>query len=86
MADRPNTGKWEIIHDPDDQLYFVVNRNGTRLPSKYTTRTMADNALEKYLTSKQITQPGPGRGHKGKRKENIPEVLNKRKETPTIED
>lgn len=57
---KSDASKWEVIHDNTDQLYFVVNRNGTRLPSKYTTRTLADKALSVYLTTpamKRKTKP-----------------------------
>ena len=68
----PNSAGWEVIHDANDQLFYIVAKNGRRQEGSYTTRIFATVALKAYLLKQK---PGPGRGHKSKPKEyNLPRL------------
>lgn len=60
----PNTSGWEVKHDSNDNLFYVENMRGQRLPEgKFTTRVLAHAALVSYLEKMKATA-GPGRGKK----------------------
>lgn len=59
----PNTSGWEVKHDANDNLYYVENAKGQKLPGKYTTRVLAHAELVGYLETLKATA-GPGRGKK----------------------
>ncbi len=60
LSQYPNVTGYEIHHDADTALYEIRNKNGNALPSKYTTRAFALNALMEYLDIAK-KQAGPGR-------------------------
>lgn len=44
-----NANNWRVVHDPDNQLFYLKNDNGNRKPGFFTTRVFAEKALYDYL-------------------------------------
>lgn len=49
LDELPNYRGWDIIQDPDTQLFIIKRPSGHKMNNKFTTRRAAQQHLQGYL-------------------------------------
>lgn len=44
-----NKANWQVYHDEETQLYYIMSEKGSKLNKRYTNRNFAQRALDAYL-------------------------------------
>jgi hypothetical protein len=49
LENLPNNNNWRVVHDPDNNMFYLKNDNGNRRPGYFTSRYIAEHELYHYL-------------------------------------
>ena len=49
ISEIPNSTNWRVVHDGENNLFYIKNDNGNGLPGVFTKRVFADRKLYVYL-------------------------------------
>lgn len=55
----PNTPGWQVIHDGNNNMYYIENENGNRKNGTWTVRRFAEKALFDMLADHNLKDSRP---------------------------